>query len=164
MSITVPVTGTPISSTTFGIAVANQLNNGQFIGDNSTATGVTLASAATFVASSASVTFTLTETRRVRIVGMIQFTMNGGTNGIYFAQSGYNSGSSAVIASVTRLAFASISSLATTSLKGSCNTDGTVVLAAGTYTAYMAVQRNSGGGATDTAQNGYVAVYDCGNH
>jgi hypothetical protein len=37
-----------------------------------------------------------------------------------------------------------------------------VLLAAGTYTAYPAAERISGGGAADYITAGYVAVYDVG--
>lgn len=134
-----------------------------YVGSNSSATGVTLATAGTLVASSAKVTFTLAVQTRVAIDGSIQFSMAGGTNGVYFSQSGYNSGATATIGSVTRLGFTGITNIASTTLGlGSVASVGDVLLAAGQYTAYLAVQRNSGGGATDTAVNGYVRVTSIG--
>lgn len=162
MTLTRPAVGDKATAA-WADAAADQLNKGGYLNDQSSAGTVTLATAAANVASSATTTFTLTETRRVRIVTSCQFLMSSGTDGRYRLQSAYNSGSSAVPGSAVSVGalFGNVASAVGDIV--SCFGDGTVLLAAGTYTAYALVSRNAGGGATDTARSSYVAVYDCGN-
>lgn len=163
MALTPPAVGDKATAV-FADAAANQLNNGGFITDATSSSTVTLATAVANVASSATVTFTLTETRRVRIVTSCQFSMASGTDGRYRLNSAYNSGVSVVLGSA--ITVGALFGTCITTVGDICSGfgDGTVVLAAGSYTAYALVQRNSGGGATDTARTSYVAVYDCGTH
>jgi hypothetical protein len=132
-----------------------------YIGETTTGAAVTLTTTSAF-ASTASITFTLTTTRRIRIDTMAVY-IAGTAPGHAAFTSGYNSGASAVIGSFIQVGQRS---LATTTIAGgngavSSWSGGTVLLTAGTYTAFISCQRTTGG-ATDTASNFYVLVTDIG--
>jgi hypothetical protein len=133
-----------------------------FINDSNAGAAVTLSTTSAF-ASTTAVTFTLTSQRRVRIVGTIGIQCNTAP-GHYAIRAGYNSGSSAVIGSFTGVGGSGV--LLTTATAGgngavSGTHEGTALLAAGTYTAYISLTRATGG-ATDTTVWPYVAVFDVG--
>lgn len=135
-----------------------------FIGDSSAGSPVTLSSTSAF-ASTTTVTFTLTSTRRVRLVGSIGIQANTAP-GHYSIRVGYNAGSSAVIGSFVNVG--SPGFLMSTSTAGGNGAvsgvhEGTVLLTAGTYTAYLSIVRGTGtGGVTDVTLWPYVAVSDIG--
>lgn len=135
-----------------------------YLGENGSSTDVVLATTAVF-AGNAAVTFTLTERRRIKISIVNNFTLASGTNGAYNAQVGYNSGASAVIGSVNLIGYPAYGGIAATTAPSpaSANTWAVVALNAGTYTAYAAVQRASGGGTSDAWTSGRVLVEDLGS-
>lgn len=158
MTLPVPAVGDQATAA-FADALAYEYNNG-FLGDNVASATVTLATATTNYAATSAVTFTLTQTGRVRIVTSCQFTMaTGGVDGRYRQQSAYNSGTSATPASATAVGGLFCVAISNVGDLASGFGDGTVLLAAGTYTAYPLVSRNTGGTATDTARSSYTAVY-----
>src|SRR5438045_6659846 len=75
---------------------------GGFLGDANSASNVTLSTTNDF-AGLAVVTFTLATQRRIRIDTVAQFAPAGAVAATYTVQSGYNSGSSATIGSVTKI-------------------------------------------------------------
>lgn len=133
------------------------------INETTTGAAVTLSTTSAF-ASTASVTFTLTSQRRVRIDVQSIYVMASGASGRFITRAAYNSGASAVIGSAVTPG-SGMSAVATvTGGNGAPGTSTfcTALLPAGTYTAYASVQRSAGGSATDTAQNFYVLVTDIG--
>lgn len=134
-----------------------------FIGEaNNTAGTVTLNAIANFLGL-ATVTFTLTAQRRVRIVVNAGYTPTAAsTSARYRNIAAYNSGSSAVLGSFTQVGQPTDIPDAGAN-PGSGMAEGTALLAAGTYTAYAVVRRANAGAATDTSQNFYTAVYDMGS-
>lgn len=136
-------------------------------GEANSATAVTLATVSTDYASSATVTFTLPVQRRVLIIGSAVYMIATVTAGGFWAQAAYSAGSSANTASMTKLSRAA-RQYNNCGLAGNINgavtgtTLGSVVLTAGTYTAFLACARTVGGSATDTALNFEIAVLDCG--
>jgi hypothetical protein len=122
-------------------AVAAAAGQG-FIGDSAAGAAVTLSTTSAF-ASTTTVTFTLTSTRRVRIMGTIGVQANTAP-GHYSIRAGYNSGSSAVIGSFIGVGGSGF--LLTTTTAGGNGAvsgmhEGTVLLTAGTYTAYISITR-----------------------
>lgn len=109
-------------------------------------------------------TFVLSAQRRVRIaVGANRYT-SGSATGLYRLEVGYVAGSSATLSGATFLT----SNQAATTTTGSAgamsiNTEHSVLLAAGTWTAFPAATKVNSGSATDTVAGGYTAVYDAGN-
>lgn len=140
-------------------AVVQSLGQGLLGYQESSAT-VTLVSAAVDVAATASVTFTLATQRRIRVDVMCQFSMASGTSAQYRMQIGYNTGSSVVIGSVTKVGHVACTEITVVGAIQSSGDFTTILLPAGTYTVYPAVQRNSGGSATDTARSCSVLVTD----
>jgi hypothetical protein len=145
-------------------AVANFINN-LYLGDNTVAGPVTLATTA-LVAGGSSVTVTLAQQTRVRIYTQAMFTMLTATNGRYIIRSLYNTGAAVNVATAIQVqnpgAILIPPLLAGSQGACSASTEGTVLLAAGQYTFSPGVQRASGGGATDTAANAYVSVQAIG--
>lgn len=131
-----------------------------FLGELEDATPVTLST--TSATTSASLVFTLAASRRVRIISMANFNLSAAGTAQYACRSAYNTGSSTVASTATQFGFIGRCSTATASTNGECSadSDGTVVLAAGTYTAIALVFRVSGGFAADTCPSSYIAVYD----
>lgn len=130
---------------------------GFYVGEQALVTAVTLATTSAF-ASSAKVTFALTEQRRVKITGTVG-RYSPATTGNLRIQAGYNSGASATIGS-----FVGVGAIVNTTSSGNANgalAVGSALLAAGTYTAYISLSR-VGGSATDTADNFSVLVEDLG--
>jgi hypothetical protein len=162
LSITVPVSGNAISSSGFGIPVANTIN-GFCVGPGATNTGtITLVTTGTAVAGLAVVTFTLSVQTRVLITAQATFVPSGATASRMTLQAGYNSGSSAVIGSFTGVGEPFDVGNDGTTTRRSARSDGDVLLAAGTYTAYAACTRSAAGSASDTATNFYTRVDFCG--
>jgi hypothetical protein len=159
---TPPNPGDPLSASGFGADVAN---SGQQV-STSSSTSVTLATAATQFAGSATATITVpTGGRRYRCTVLGNFAMLTGTNGRYTMQAGYNSGSTASIGSFTgvgsaRPVFATVTG-ATNSVSNIAIGD--VFLTAGTYTFYAAINRTTGGGATDVGGTFQTFLDDVGN-
>jgi hypothetical protein len=112
-------------------------------------------------------TFTLTTQRRVRIIVSYRPNMASGTGGAYTVRAGYVAGSTATLTGAVILGqpgsnqifIAGIGGTFAVTVRG----EHTVLLAAGTYTVFPVAQRPVGGGNTDTANLGYVAVYDVGS-
>jgi hypothetical protein len=140
------------------VASINALPRG-YINETQSNTAVTLATfgGATF-ASPNKVTFTLTDTRRVRIYGQARYAPSGST-GRMSLQAGYNTGSSIALGSVVLVGQPGSTGGGATA---SVTSEGSVLLTPGTYTAYAAVGRVSTGTATDVADTWDVAVYDEG--
>jgi hypothetical protein len=138
-----------------------------FVGETVSGSSVTLASAATKVAAAASVTWVVPAglTGRYKITTSAQFVPASATNGRYLVQSSYNASGSVSIGSTIGVGQA-IAVLTNNSLAGGGPTGspaiGTVLLTAGTYTAYPAVTRSSGGNAADTVNTPYVLVEHVG--
>lgn len=128
---------------------------------------VTLSSTADFLAAATFVTFTLAATRRVRVVTAARFQMTSGASGLYVVTSTYVAGGSATLTGAVKLGQAGANTFVVTvagntgTLKGGA--EHSVLLTAGTYTAFPVVSRAAGGSATDTAALAYCAVYDAGN-
>jgi hypothetical protein len=144
--------------------LADQTPQG-FVTEAASGGSVTLATAGVPVAGAAAATFTLTTQRRVRIEVNAQFIMSSGTNGRYWVKADYNAGSSPLIGSVTEIGRRGVVVLTATGSAGAASafTAGSVLLPAGTYTAYGSCTRSSGGSGSDTAAGEfYVAVYDVG--
>jgi hypothetical protein len=143
-------------------AVAAAAGQG-YVGESTTGAAVTLSTTSAF-ASTTSVTFTLTATRRIRIDTNAAYIMNTGTSGHCNLRAGYNSGSSPVIGSFTGVGQQAVVTTTTTgsggAVSGACF--GTVLLTAGTYTAYISCTRSVGGGATDSVTAFDVLVTDIG--
>lgn len=160
MPITSPAVGDQATAA-WAVSVAAQLNAGGWIGGNTSASTVTLSTTSAF-AGLGSKTFTLTEQRRVRIYVNVEYDPATAVIATYQTIAGYNSGSSAVIGSFTQAGMPfSINYATVRPFNGAV--EGTVLLAAGTYTAYASVKRVSGGTATDTAGPFQVDVYDVGS-
>lgn len=135
---------------------------GFLYGESTAGSAVTLSTTSAF-ASTTSVTFTLPVQRRVRIATSLGLVANTAP-GHYDVRGGYNSGASPAIGSFVGVGSGGV--LATTSVAGGngavgVSHEGSALLAAGTYTAYISVTRATGG-ATDTTARPYVAVYDAG--
>lgn len=137
-----------------------------YYGENISGSTVPLTTAATNVAGAASVTFTLTQQRRVKITVEASYRLGTTTGGQMRMLPGYNSGSSVVIGSATTIGVTGYcrNDSATTGINGAngSTTFGTVLLPAGTYTAYAVVQRAVGGSASDVAASFYTLVEDVG--
>lgn len=135
-------------------------------GEANSATTVALATVSVDVASTASVTFTLPVQRRVVIHVLANFNLGTTTNGGFAVQPAYSVGSSPNIASMTKLGRAArqnnTSGATSTFWSSSATALGSVVLAAGTYTAFGACTRTVGGSATDAAGPFEVLVFDSG--
>jgi hypothetical protein len=131
-----------------------------FVGDSQSNTAVTLAtSGGGAFASPNKVTFTLTDTRRIQIYAQAKYNPSGST-GRMSIQGAYNTGSSISLGSATLIEQPGSSGGGTV---GGSTVEGTVLLPAGTYTAFAAVGRVTAGSGTDTADTWLVAVYDMGN-
>lgn len=130
---------------------------------------VTLSSSSTnfLVPITTPATFSLTSTRRVRILVTARFNTASGTPGTYTIYAAYVTGTSATLSGSVRLGIAGAQQCLATATGGGGSPTGTaehsVLLAAGVYTAFPIVQRVANGSATDTALLGYCAVYDMGN-
>jgi hypothetical protein len=148
-------------------AVINTLG-GFLYGEADAATGdlVTLTSTGTdFIVPNCAVTFSLSAQRRVRIAIRVRF-VSGTVIGNCDIYPTYVSGSSATLTGATKLSGANTDRIATPATGGNGAATGTsehtVLLAAGTWTAFPVANRFSVGSATDRADSGYVAVYDAG--
>ena len=132
------------------------------INETSAGAAVTLSTTGTAAfASSSKITFTLTATRRVRIVVSCRFAPSGST-GRFNIEPGYNSGGSINLGSATFVGQPN-SVAATSTTQASAQSEATALLTAGTWTAFAGVGRISGGTATDQADTFYIAVYDEGD-
>lgn len=142
------------------VASINALGFG-YMGSTASVTTTTITTGATYTACSAVFTFTLTTQRRVRVAvsSDVQVTTAPAR---YLIRPAYNTGSSVT----TPIPFGQPISLGLTAtgVNGICGdtNEWTVVLAAGTYTAYCVVYRLSGGSATDLSVSNWVQVYDVG--
>ena len=163
MSITVPSSGDDFSSSLFGDPVANTLN-GFMLGSATSTTSVTLSTTSAF-AGSATVTFTLSAQTRVKITTLATMVPNGTSSARYDVQAGYNSGSSASIGSVVKVGIPFLIGIEGGGTTGRNQTGialGTVLLSAGTYTAYASITRTSGGDAGDAFNSFQTLVEFCG--
>ena len=134
------------------------------LGEATSGSAVTLSTTSSF-AGLATVTFTLTATRRVRIMVQASFVPAGTSSVRWTIQPGYNTGVSASIGSVTLVGASydvSKDGGGTTGRSQSASSTGTKLLPAGTYTAYAAIARPVGGSASDTVTNFYILVEDIG--
>lgn len=131
-----------------------------FIGSSNSTGTVTLNAIADF-GGLATLTFVLNSQRRVRIAVVAGFAPAGATTARYRVRAGYNTGGSQTIGSFVQVGQPS-DQPNTTANPCSGQTEGDVLLAAGTYTAYAIVRRSNGGAATDTATNFYTIVEDLG--
>lgn len=130
------------------------------LGETGSTSTVTIATTAA-TGLTASVIFTLATQRRVRIAvgGNVQVATAPAS---YNLRAGYNAGSGVGTPSV--VGFGStfqVSATGTAGINGAF-TEGSILLPAGTYTAYATVTRLSGGSATDVGQRNTIAVYDVG--
>ena len=133
-------------------------------------TNVTLSTVATDFAGTAAsaVTFTLTETRRVKITVQARFVPNGAaaTHGNYSVQVGYNTGTAINLGSVTKSALRAlidINSTQTGDNGSSAQVAWSVpLLTAGTYTVYAVARREQGGDPADYATGWHTLVEDIG--
>lgn len=143
-----------------------------FLGEASSASSVTLNALGTQFAGLAQVTFTLPVQRRVRITVAGRYLLGATpTTGRMVMQAVYSPGATASIATAVVPNAAGFSTVfnnsGTAGANGSTSTTNvaTALLAAGTYTAYAAVNRNSqspGGSNDDTANAWYTLVEDIG--
>lgn len=129
-----------------------------------TGSTITLSTTSRFAAGAVA-TFVLSATARVKITTSAQVVPGSATSGRYLFQSGYNTGGTAVVASFVGVG-QSLALIASNTGAGGGATGtpavGTVLLTAGTYTAYCGVTRSSGGSATDTTNTPYVLVEHIG--
>lgn len=133
--------------------------DGWVIAEQSDVGPLTLTSVGVDHAGTAHATFTLSVQQRVRITAHATITPGTVTGATYRVQSGYNTGSSASIGSVTKVgANWDVPANDGTTRNRSGRGLGTALLTAGTYTAYAAVQRLSGGDNTDSGVNFYTLV------
>lgn len=148
------------------ITFANNAGAGYLDDLQAVASPVTLSAAATnFVSTSPTVTITISQQRRLRVVAAT-FFQSGTAVGHYRVWPAYQAGASITAGGATALVAvgASIVNTAATGVNGgvSASTEATVVLPAGTYTFAPLMQRLANGSATDVATGGYIAVYDVG--
>jgi hypothetical protein len=137
-----------------------------FVDESLTGTSVVLSTTAA-KAAGANVTFVVPTglTGRYKITTSAQFVPASAANGRYLLQSSYNTGGSVVIGSAVSVGQAIALTTDNTAAGGgpAGNTAvGTVLLTAGTYTAYPVVTRNAGGNSSDTANTPYVLVEHIG--
>lgn len=139
----------------------NLVGGNGYIGEANNTGTVTLNAIADF-ASLATVTFTLSTQTRVRIYASAGYSPTAASaTARYRTRAGYNTGSSVVLGSFVQVG-QPFDMPDTSANPGSAATEGTALLAAGTYIAYGIVRRSNGGAATDTATNFNVAVYGVG--
>lgn len=128
---------------------------------------VTIASASTsYIPPVGTVTFTLPIQRRVRIA--VRARLQASTvPAVFQIFPSYVAGSTATTTGAVLLGMSLSNTIVLTVAAGNGamapHGEHSVLLAAGTYTAFPIVQRISGGSATDAAIAGYCAVYDAGN-
>src|SRR4051812_3040621 len=118
-------------------------------GRATSSTTVTLATIGADVAGSASVTFTLASTRRVRIDTWAAYRLNTAVGGRMTLMCAYNTGASVVLGSAVQLGInqglANFTGTSGISGQSAISNAYSVLLTAGTYTAYGVVQRQSNG-------------------
>lgn len=153
---TEPLVGTPGTA-----SWAQQVSDSGYRDEQNNAAGsVTLATAGLEYPASASSTFTLTRTRRVKITVVARYQAASAA-GRMIVYAGYNAGSTPVIGSVVKVGpWVSVPATAGTVGSGSGMAVGTVLLNPGTYTAYPVVNRAFGGAAGDFAGSSWVLVED----
>lgn len=127
---------------------------------------VTLNATATdFIVPVANVTFVLSTQRRVRIVVRTRYAA-GTAVGNCDIYPTYVAGSTATLTGATKLGSVNTDRIVAPNTTAANAPTGTsehsVLLAAGTWTAFCVANRFSGGSATDVAGSGYCAVYDAG--
>jgi hypothetical protein len=144
-------------------AWANNLAGLGYVGDSIAGAAITLSTTSAF-ASSCSVTFTLTSTRRIRIDTVGAFILNTAGNGHCGFRAAYNSGAAPVIGSAVTPGQQAVVTTTITGGPGAVTGTSfcTALLTAGTYTAYVSCTR-TGGGATDQATAFGVLVTDIGS-
>lgn len=129
---------------------------------------VALSTTSLFMMPNLKVTFTLTQQRRVRIEVNTTCTPATAVARDVSVHPMYVAGSSQTLTGAVNLASDGSTQVhVNTGATGgpgrsAVNAARTVVLAAGTYTAFVGVTRTQGGATTDFACLGYVAVFDCG--
>ena len=167
-TLTSPViNGGSVSATTTVAGVASDALPRGYVGE-STGSGTFTAFALTgaAVAADVSVTFTLAEQRRVRIEGRALTQATGsGHAGRMSAQTAYKSGASFSAAGATNvgpIVQASVANDSGVSINPA-TAGGTVLLAAGTYTAGLVVEEQFTATGHLNWGCAYLAVYDVGN-
>lgn len=130
----------------------------------STDTVTITATSTDFIVPASAVTFTLAQQRRVRIITAYRYTAitNAATVVCYAT---YVAGSSATLTGAVKLGQPAANELqipSAATAAGTVRAEHSVLLAAGTYTAFPVVNKPVGGTASDTAYLGYCAVYDAG--
>jgi hypothetical protein len=150
------------------LAVLNTYVGGFLYGEAeglSTDTVTLTATATDFIVPVANVTFVLSQQRRVRIVVRTRYAANTapGSCDIYPT---YVAGGSATLTGATKLGNPNTDRIIVNGTGAGAAVTGTaehtVLLAAGTWTAFCVANRFGGGSATDVAGSGYCAVYDAG--
>lgn len=146
------------------LAAAYRAQGTGFLGDDSAAftTTPTFGTTSTYVApTGVSVTLTLATQRRIRVFVSAGIQMASGTAGHYYIRANYTAGAS--VGTPTGVGPPIPITLTQTTSSDGRSTEGTVLLAAGQYTFFPAVERTSGGSTTDHfVDTAYVAVYDMG--
>lgn len=156
-----PAPGKPIPA-----SWGDEVSDSGLLGEQTGNTAVVVATLATSYASSIAVTFTLATQRRVEIRGIARSNLGTTANSRFSLNAAYNSGSTAVIGSA--ITCGQVNTLYNASAIAGGNgamsgwVEGTVLLPAGTYTAYLQLQRATGGSATDSFNAFGVKVYDVG--
>jgi hypothetical protein len=150
------------------LAVLNTYVGGFLYGESegqSTDTVTMAATATNYLVPATAVTFTLSQQRRVRIVGAARM-QSGTVVGNYTARVAYVSGGTATLTGATILGVDGANQVTTPGTgSGSAmkaDAEHSAVIAAGTWTAFVVGRRATGGSATDLAALGYCAVYDAG--
>lgn len=144
------------------VAAINALPFG-FIGESiNTTGGPAMTTVGTYYAGGPSCTFTLATQRRVRIFVTGTPVTASGAPAHYGLRAVYTPGATVGAQTTVGSTSAITNGVAGGSSANSGPTEGTVLLAAGTYTAFVAAARTSGGAATDALNNSYVSVYDVG--
>lgn len=149
------------------LAVLNTFLGGFLYGEDEglSSDNVTVSATGTnFIVPATTVTFTLSQQRRVRIKTTCRYTaVTSNAAAVHLAA--YVAGSSATLTGAVLLGQQGANQCIVTpgvTNSVSLNAEHSVLLAAGTYTAFPVVNKAVGGAATDTAQLGYCAVYDAG--
>jgi hypothetical protein len=151
-----------------GMGAGRFLNDARYASGTllATATGATgsgsLTSTSTnYVVGSSAVTIVLASQRRLRIAVNALIIPGSSTPGTYTVFPAYNSGGYNLAGAGQVGSWGAQGS--TTNNQGiTISKEDNILLSAGTYTFYPIIQRLSGGSTTDTANYGYVAVYDAG--
>lgn len=131
---------------------------GETVGSNSATTMPT--NSVNYEPGSSSTTVVLADAQRVRVVAAALVNQNTTVSGDYRFHPAYNTGGS--ITTPVTIGNGSRENARVTTGLIAMTAEGTVLLAAGTYTFYPSVLRATGGTGTDNINLGYVAVYAAG--